>query len=195
MKLDKRHMGVSVVLLVGSIVYNVWVFTGKGATTARPQASGPVNALPPAQPLSNGSAPLDPEQVKALPDIALDRVPEWPRNPFENANQAPEVVAATEAAAPAPVPEADPVVATILYSSDRRAAVVNGRVVRIGDTIGTSKVVDILPKAVIIESADGDRRTLDMKPGSGTGSGSRTAAPGRGAAVAKPDAALPGGRK
>ena len=190
MKLDKRHMGVSVVALVGSIVYNVWVFTGSGAKTARPAASAPVEALPSTQPSSSGTAPVDPGQVKPLPDIALDRVPEWPRNPFENANQAPEVVAAAEAAAP--VPEADPVVATILYSSDRRAAVIDGHIVRIGDMVGTSKVVDILPKAVIVDSPDRGRRTLEMKPGSGTGSGARASQP---KAAERAAETVTGGRK
>jgi hypothetical protein len=166
-KLDKRHMGISLVLLAGSVVYNVWVFSGSGTTTRTPQPAGPIETQPSGQPTSGGVGAIDPAQVTALPDVALDRAPEWPRNPFQNVRLPVEVVQVEEAAAPAPVPEADPVVGTILYSPDRRAAVVDGHVVRIGGTIGTSTVVDILPRAVIIESPERGRRTLELKPATG----------------------------
>jgi hypothetical protein len=162
-KLDKRHMGLSLVLMVGSVIYNVWVFAGSGKKTVVPPATAPARALPSGQPISDSGGRIDPAQVKALPDVALDRFPEWPRNPFQNAHPPAEVVAVVEPP-PAPVPEADPVVGTILYSSDRRAAVVDGHVVRIGDAVGTSQVVDILPRAVIVESRERGRRTLGLKP-------------------------------
>lgn len=198
MKLDKRHMGVSVALLIGSIIYNVWIFTGSGKAKAIAPPSASIQTPPSGQPITTSGGPIDPGQVKALPDVALDRVPEWSRNPFQNVRQPEDVVAVTGDATPAPVPEADPVVGTILYSSDRRAAVVDGHIVRIGDMIGTSKVVDILPKAVIIDSPDRGRRTLEMRPGSGTGS---VPARGTGAATGPQKAAPPvppvppGGRK
>ena len=191
MKLDRRHMAVSGVMLVGSIIYNIWVFTGSGTGAVVTQARPPVDAVAAAPALPGGSAPFDPSQVEPLPDIGLDRLPEWPRNPFENVNEAPEVIAAIEAT-PEAVPDPDPVVATILYSSDRKAAVVNGRIVRIGDMVGTAKVVDILPKAVIIDSPERGQRTLEMKPGSGTGSGGQKAAP---AATVPPAEAAPVNRR
>lgn len=158
------------VLLVGSIIYNIWVFMGPStAVTARPPAGADAQALPGASPA--GSGPLDPSQVRPLPPVALDRLPQWPRDPFENRRaQAPEIVEVVEGEPPpAAVPDADPVVASILYSSDRRIAMVDGRIVRIGDTIGRSKVVDILPKAVVIQSAEGERKTLELKSGLGAG--------------------------
>jgi len=187
-KLDKRHMGVSIVLLVGSVIYNIWVFTGSGTARPTSQPSGPIQALPDGAPAADGG-PIDPAQLKPLPDVALDRPPEWSRNPFQNMRAPAEVVAVTGDSVPEPIPDADPVVGTILYSSDRRAAVVDGRIVRIGDMVGTSRVVDILPKAVILDSPEGGRRILEMKRGTGTGS-----VPGATTGAA-PEPALPGGRR
>ena len=169
MTLDKRHMGISLALLVAAAMYNLWVFTASGPRIAAPQPGGPVQALP-GQPTPNNGGPIDPAQVKALTDVALDRVPEWPRNPFENMRpKAAEVIEVVEdTPAPAPPPEPDPVVGTILYSPDRRAAVIDGHVVRIGDMVGTSRIVDILPRAVIVDSSDRGRRTLALKAATGT---------------------------
>jgi hypothetical protein len=193
-KLDKRHMGVSAAMLVGSIIYNVWVFTGGTKPKPTAQPSAPLQELPTGGRSATATGPIDPAQVKPLLDVAIDRLPEWPRNPFQDVRAPGEVIATTDDAPPAPVAEADPVVATILYSTDRKAAVVNGRIVRIGDMIGTSKVVDILPKAVIIESPATGRRTLDMKPGSGTGSVGGTA-PSAAAPAEKLAPGPPGGHK
>jgi hypothetical protein len=170
-KLDKRHMAASAVMLVGSIIYNVWVFTGSGSSSGagavRPASAPSQSSLD--QPSGANGAPIDPAQVRPLPDVALDRQPEWPRNPFQDLRVREEgPVVVEEVAAPVVIPETDPVVGTILYSSDRKAAVIDGHVVRIGDAIGTAKVVDILPKAVIIESPERGRRTLELKPVSRT---------------------------
>jgi hypothetical protein len=60
------------------------------------------------------------------------------------------------------------VVATILYSADRRLAMVDGRIVRVGDRLGDATIVDIIPNAVIIESPDRGRRSLMLRlPGTG----------------------------
>jgi len=169
-KFDRRHLVASLVLLVGSIVYNVWVFTRPETTVTRPPdvAAGvaPVSAGAPAD-----AAPVDLTQLPALPDVALDRLPEWPRDPFANVRTPPEAVVAEQPSGPAPeaTPDPDPVVASILYSSDRRAAMIDGRVVRVGDVVGRAKVVEILPRAVVVESADRGRRTLELKAPVATG--------------------------
>ncbi len=167
MKLDKRHMAGSVVMLVGSIIYNVWVFTGSGRTPARNEVAGVAESAPQVENRGNASGPLDPAQVHTLPDVEIDRVPQWPRNPFQNLRQRPvEVVAeAPEPPPPPPPPPPDPVIASILYSSDRRAAMIDGHIVRIGDVLPAGRIVDILPKAIVLESEEG-RRTLEMKPAS-----------------------------
>jgi hypothetical protein len=161
MKLGRRHLIGSLVLLAASVVYNVWIFTG---ASDRPAGGGdtpaPVEAPLAGPPADEGVRPLDPAQVAALPEVGLDRAPVWPRDPFANPRRrAPEVVVA----APEPVAEVDPVVASILYAADRRFAMINGRIVRIGDQVGSAVVVDILPNAVVIESAAQGRRTVDLR--------------------------------
>ena len=164
MKLDKRHLVAALTLLVGSIIYNVWVFTRPASGTS--PAGTPV-AMVAEAPVPSGGAPgapvpLDPAQVKPLADVELDRLPDWPRNPF--ANLRPQEPVVVDVAAPITVPDADPVVATILYSADRRLAMVDGRIVRVGDRLGDATIVDIVPNAVIIESPDRGRRSLTLRP-------------------------------
>jgi hypothetical protein len=166
-KLGRRELILSLAALAAAVVYNIWVFTRRADTViARQQAAvdvaplenrgGPPNAGP------AGAPAVDPMQVPPLPDIGLDRLPEWPRDPFANLRAAPPVVEAADET-PAPAPEADPVVASILYSADRRFAMINGRITRVGDEVGGAVVVDIQPNAVVIESPLRGRRTLPLR--------------------------------
>ena len=161
MKLGKQHLALSFAGLVLAGAYNIWSQSGATAPV-RPVAAGPapVDALPPtAAPAASGA--VDPTQIPAVPDVVLDRLPEWPRNPFANLRQrAPDVVEA--AAEPAPA-EAEVVVGSILYSSGRRLATVNGRIVRVGDLVGSGTVVDILPNAVVIDSPLEGRRVIELR--------------------------------
>jgi hypothetical protein len=168
MQLDKRHMYASIGLMVCAVSYNVWVFTRPAASTGATAAAPP--AAPVTAPGGVGGAgtptlgPLDPTQVKPLADVALDRLPEWPRDPFNSLRvaEAPEVIETVDGG-PAPVADPDPVVATILYSPERRRAVVDGRIVGVGDKVGTATVVDIQPNAVVIESAENGRVVLLLR--------------------------------
>jgi hypothetical protein len=164
MTLDKRHMAGSVLMLVGAIAYNVWVFTRPVTRLAAAPAPVDVGAPPTGPQAGEGTVALE---VPALPDVELDRVPQWGRDPFEDMHDVPEVVE-TAPPPPPPVVEADPVVASILYSTGRRLAVIDGRIVRPHDRVGNATVVDILPKAVVVEFADGERRTVQLQaPGTG----------------------------
>jgi hypothetical protein len=161
--LDRRHVIASLVLLAAAVAYNIWAFAG-GSSRAPGGAAPPLD--PPAIPLdaASGPAPIDPARVAAPTDVAFDRLPTWPRDPFADVRRRP-VVVAEETVAPAadPVVEPDPVVASILYSPDRRLAMINGRIVRVGEPVGGSVVVDILPNAVVIEAPGGGRRRLELK--------------------------------
>jgi hypothetical protein len=167
--LDRRHMAASLAVLGCAIAYNVWVFTRPAGRDGGDAA--PVEVMSPAPSGTTGDAHavLDPARMPALADVRTDRIPEWPRDPFEDLQQAPPA-AEPAPAAPAPAVEAEPVVASILYSTGRRLAVIDGRIVRPGDRAGGATVVDILPKAVILERGDGDRRILELQaPRSGAG--------------------------
>jgi hypothetical protein len=160
MTLDKRHMAGSVLMLVGAIAYNVWVFTRPATRLAAAPAPVDMSGAPSTAP--DPSARSVVSGVPALPDVELDRSPQWGRDPFEDMHDVPEVV---EAAPPPPPPvaQADPVVASILYSTGRRVAVIDGRIVRPHDRVGNATVIDILPKAVVVELADGERRTVALQ--------------------------------
>jgi len=76
----------------------------------------------------------------------------------------PQVVPRKPAAAPGPpeVTEPDPVVRSILVSGDRRLALMNGRIVSVGDPIGTAVVRAIEPGAVVIATVDGKIRRIEL---------------------------------
>jgi Tfp pilus assembly PilM family ATPase len=60
-------------------------------------------------------------------------------------------------------PEPNLVVTSILYSSQRRLAIVNGRIVRVGDRIDSSTILYIEPRAVTVQSADGTKWTYELR--------------------------------
>ena len=164
MKLGKAHLVVSLAMVVGSIAYNIWVFT-------RPaRRSGPVptpaslvqnvSAQGPVVTGEEAAAAIDPTTVPPPPEVDLARAPEWRRNPFASAWQRRVEVAV---AAPTVEVEPDVVVASILHSNERRLAVVNGRIVRAGDRVGSSTILEIQPRAIVVESRTGARRVVEMR--------------------------------
>jgi hypothetical protein len=165
---DKRHHAGALMLLVAAIAYNVWAFTRPSTSAAASRSvrvPAPVDALP-APTVAGASAPapsLDPAQIPPVPDVALDLSPQWPRNPFENPRRV-VLPAVIDAAPVAPPPEPEVVVATILYSPQRRLAMVNGRIAAIGDKVGSATIVDIQPKAIVLDSPTQGRRTIALRP-------------------------------
>jgi hypothetical protein len=66
-----------------------------------------------------------------------------------------------------PVP-LDAVLGTILYSPDRRFAIVNGRIVGPGDEVNGARIVDITPMEVLLRDAQGRLRSLTLGVGGRT---------------------------
>ena len=164
MKLGKPHLIASLVMVAASIAYNVWVFT-RPARRSAPVAPAPfIENVAASGPVVTGDgtvAAIDPTTVAPPPEVDLSRAPEWRRNPFARTWQhraEPAVVPAVQVES-----EPDLVVASILHSADRRLAVVNGKIVRAGDRIGSSTIVDIQPRAVVIESSRGGRRLIELR--------------------------------
>ena len=56
----------------------------------------------------------------------------------------------------------DAALGTILYSPDRKLAIVDGRIVGIGDEVRGAQVVDITPTAVMLRDAQGRLRRLAL---------------------------------
>jgi hypothetical protein len=52
---------------------------------------------------------------------------------------------------------------TILYGSDRKLAIVDGRIVQVGDDVRGARVVDILPDAVLFRDVQGRLRKLSLQ--------------------------------
>jgi len=63
----------------------------------------------------------------------------------------------------ATVVQPDPVVTSILFSSGRRVALVDGRIVRQGDRLGAGVVQSIEPDAVVIAGPGGRTRRLEIE--------------------------------
>jgi hypothetical protein len=51
---------------------------------------------------------------------------------------------------------------TILYSADRKFAIVDGRIIGIGDEVRGARVTDITPAAVFLRDAQGKLRRLTL---------------------------------
>jgi hypothetical protein len=52
---------------------------------------------------------------------------------------------------------------TILYGSDRKLAIVDGRIVQVGDDVRGARVIDILPDAVLFRDVQGRLRKLTLR--------------------------------
>jgi hypothetical protein len=62
---------------------------------------------------------------------------------------------------PPPVPF-DAVLGSILYSADRKFAIVDGRIVGPGDEVNGARVVDITTSTVLLRDAGGRLRSLSL---------------------------------
>lgn len=161
MKFTKRHLVGSVALLVASILYNVWVFWG-GAAAPAGQVRG-ISAEAPAGASVTGPAgvaPIDPMEIPPPPAVDVAIEPAWERDPFRRVG----------ADVPKPNDQAAQPVATdlrvrsILFSPERRVAIVDSRVVGVGDRLPTgATVVDIARDAVTLRMPSGEHRRLALR--------------------------------
>jgi len=117
-------------------------------------------------------APIQaPAQVVAKP-IVLTPVPEPPRPAPPRESQT-TATRAPIAAAPPPAPAAvrrpppeevplpfDATLGSILYGPDRRLAIIDGRIVQVGDDVRGARVVEITPNTVLFRDREGRLRRL-----------------------------------
>ena len=110
--------------------------------TAGPERRAPLRREPPA---SGRSSPVNGRRrasirrrCAARPTWISSRAPEWPRNPLSSARLPQRPMRPRRRRARA-VPSRISSVASILHSADRRLAIVNGRIVRVGDRIGRAR--------------------------------------------------------
>ncbi len=178
MTIRKSHLQIALAVLVVSLGYSFWVYLRPArsgqASTLDPgsleaqiaQASqggtfGGSGDAPRARPVSgvtSSQQAADPASIPAPPPVDLATPPTWARDPFLFGS---ETRAGTARVAAAASP--DPVVKSILFSSNRRLAVVDGKIVGIGDAIGAGRVVDITREAVVITTPAGAQRRLTLR--------------------------------
>ena len=154
MTIRRTHLGIALAALAAAVLYNVWYFVVRPATAVT--SAGPRGAVE--QPLAPATGPAaaavrDPLSIPAPPPIDVASRPSWVRDPFLFGDES-RTVARPVAPPPAP---ARPAVRTILYSSDRRLAIVNGRTVGVGDAVGEYTVADIERTAVVFTAPSGER--------------------------------------
>jgi len=105
-------------------------------------------------------APPPATRVEPAPATRVDA----PADTVERAPKPP--AAARMRPTPAPVPLAfDAVLGTILYSPDRKLAIIDGRIVEPGDDVRGARVVDITPSAVLLRDSQGRLRRLALAGG------------------------------
>jgi hypothetical protein len=152
MTIRRTHLTLALAALAAAVLYNVWYFAIRPAETAspRPAAEEPLIAAPAG---STAGAARDPLSIPAPPAIDLASAPSWRRDPFLFGD---ETRFPARAAAPAAAP-ALPVVRTILFSDSRRLAIVDGRIVGVGETVGDYTVVGIEKGAVVFAAPSGER--------------------------------------
>lgn len=157
MKLGRKHLVASLVVLGASVAWNIWVFTKPAATGAA--SGGPQFEQPPVSGAPEVPS-IDPATIPPPPQLDLTREPAWARNPFAHASAAP----APDTSAPSPPASVAapvlPVLGAILFSDARKSAIIDGRIVGVGDRVRGGVVVSIARDAVIIELASGERIRL-----------------------------------
>jgi hypothetical protein len=123
---------------------NVRVIPARVETRAAP-AVQPV--LPPAAPPAIRTSPAPP-------------APATPSRVAVRANEAPRPV--VRAAAGEAVLPFDASLETILYGTDRKLAIVDGRIVQAGDDVKGARIVEITPTAVMLRDSQGRLRRLSV---------------------------------
>lgn len=157
MKVRKSHLRLALFALGAAVLYNVWFFV------LRPGPRPPARAAS-EQPLfgapgfAAGATAPDPVAIPAPPEIDMLASPSWRRDPFLFGDETRQVTAAK---LPQSVPSA-PVVRSILYSADRRLAIVDGRIVGVGDPAGTYRVSAIEQDAVVFTTPSGERLRVSV---------------------------------
>jgi hypothetical protein len=153
MTVRRTHLTLALAALAAAVLYNVWYFVLRPAAppVSRPAAERPlVGAEGQAQ---AGTAAPDPLTIPAPPPVDLASAPSWRRDPFLFGDETRDVARpAVQARAPS-----RPAVRTILYSAGRRLAIVDGRIVGVGDAVGDCTVADIGKDAVVFLAPSGER--------------------------------------
>lgn len=130
---------------------------------ARPSPAAPSTPAVLA-PASQKPAPSPPAPARA--PAVQERAPQ-PSGPGSPTPAARPAVAPIRRPEPPPIPF-DAVLGTILFSPDRKLAIVNGRIVGIGDDVNGARITEITPTTVLLRDLQGRMRILTLGQGTQT---------------------------
>jgi hypothetical protein len=140
-------------------VYSLWSYLTPAARQATNRPIGQEQPLlAGVQQPTTPSDVVDPLAIPAPPEVQMARTPSGGRDPFLFGNESRDMKVETAAHAVT----SDPFVRSILFSATRRLALVENRMVSVGDTVGAFKVASIERDAVVFTTAGGERRRVSL---------------------------------
>jgi len=131
------------------VLIGIWYGVRRWSVPAAPSASDRDNA-------SHQAGTSAPANGSSVPPSPIVTPPDRPRVPAT-------AVSPSAVSPPTTEREREIVVTTILYSADRQLAIVNGRIARAGDRIGSTAIVEIRPRAIVVDSPGGGRRVVSLR--------------------------------
>lgn len=158
MNVQRSHLRAAIVVLTAAVLYNVWSFMKPAARITGPQRQQPALEID-ARPALAGTQAIDPMAIPAPPAIDVSRVPTTARDPFLFADETRDGRLQTAQVAETP----DPMVRSILFSATRKTAMLEHRMVSIGDCVGSLTVTDIERDAVVFTTSTGERRRVSLR--------------------------------
>lgn len=129
------------------------------ARPAAPQIARPV--APPPRITRGATAPPAPTESSSAPPPRPAPAPVVPQRPQAQPQRS-VAPPPPRASKPEPVLPFDASLETILYSADRKLAIIDGRIVGVGDTVRGARIVEIAPTAVLFRDAQGKLRRLTL---------------------------------
>lgn len=157
MKVQKSHLRIALFVLGAAVLFNLFLYFRPAAVPAASRAPQAPLIAGPTSP--GGAVQIDPLSIRPPRDVDMTRVPVFARDPFLFGDETRAIV---KAVAPAAELGPGPQVSSILFSSARRLAIVDGKIVGVGDMVGMYRVVAIEQTAVVFELADGGRRRVNV---------------------------------
>lgn len=160
MKVKKSHLQIGLLLLGVAIVWSVASYLKPSARPGAPPQRGSEPLLGAETPARHGQerGAIDPLSIPAPPVLDMTSAPSWGRDPFLFGHEYRQLTIA----APVQVASASPIVRSILFSASRRVALIDSRVVGIGDRVGAFTVTDIERSAVTFSLPSGERRRVGI---------------------------------
>ncbi len=156
MKVQRSHLRIALFVLAAAVLYNVWVFVRPAARPAQPTTPQQPLLAGEVAPAAESQQAIDPVMIPAPPPVEGATGPSAARDPFLFGDETRDATARRAEFV------ADPQVRTILFSSTRKSAIVDGRMVGVGDSVGSLKVAEIERTAVVFTTAAGERRRVPI---------------------------------